>query len=280
MVISFIGSGKLARRFAKHFAKNDMPVTLGGFYDLPAKSAAEAAVEFKATLYTKIDNLVENSDIICIAVPEDKIPRTVGALKYNHTHGKIIFHMSRKYASDVLDTGYENTIAAIYSTANVYTTLPAGIAGIPYIIEGEGKKLEDFKDILKKCGLNIEICDRKRAEIFIAASNILEMNIFAAIANAETAIKASTGLSIRNSSSLILHNVNAMLTNPNAYMQLNIQPYLTAAGTAAKLADINKLDMPEYLKCSALSAQICSEKSALKNDDKYEIQIAVKKFIK
>ncbi len=289
MRISFLGAGKTAAKFAEHFynyineekSKNGKcDLEIGGFYNLPLSALPEVILPFNCKLYLDLDTMAEDSDIIAVLCNEDKIQQFTSQFRYLHTCGKIIFHVSRRYNWDILDNDYKNTFASLYSPANLYTTLPASLKDIPFVMEGDGDKLNEFVNILTKTGLNVTLVSRVNANVFLSACKMLEMNLYSALSNAQTAIKASSGINIKSCASLIKHNISSMINNKEAYLENNITPDLNAITVRSHFKYIDKLDMPDYTGMNKYACDVCTRLADIPNDDKHEIEIEINKFLK
>ena len=96
--IGFIGAGKVGTTLAKRFVYQGLSLT--GFF---SRSFASAVFASKVTLskaYEDLKDLVEDSDILFLTVPDDCLKETVEKLTHLPISGKKLVHTSGVYSVD------------------------------------------------------------------------------------------------------------------------------------------------------------------------------------
>ena len=287
MRISFIGSGQIAEKFAKHIynrfkeqqIKNDYySLKLGGFYCTPASEASRVALPYNCKIYVNLEDMIADNDIIGILCAESHIKQYVKQLAQLKAKDKIFFHMSNKLNCDVLNNGYENTYASLYSLISFNTTVPGKINEFPFVMEGTGNKIQEFATVLNENGFNVSLVSRANAQTFISASKMLEMNLVSALSSANTAIMASTGINLNSYSSLLKYIMGQMIVNRDEYIDKNITKHLNALKVDSYFKAIGRLDMADYTKMNKYACDICTRLSDINNEDKHEIGLVTKKY--
>ena len=286
MRISFIGTTQIAEKFAAHifnYAKEQQinsdyyKLKLGGFYCFPTTEVTRIALPLNCKIYVNLEDMVEDNDIIGILCTENKIKQFVNCFSKLKVKNKIFFHLSNKFNCDILNNGYENTCASLYSLINFQTTVPNKISDYPFVMEGTGDKLKEFATILNENGFNVSCVSRANAQTFLAASKMLEMNLVSALSSANTAIMASTGISLNSYSPILKRIMDMMLTDRDGYINKGIAKHLNALTVDSYFKSIGRLDMPDYTKMNKYACDICTRLSDIKNDDKQEIGLVTKK---
>lgn len=99
MKIGIIGSGRVAVSMGKYLSMNQKEVI--GFYNPRIESAKEAADFVQTDYYSSLQELVMKSDLLFVAVPDQKIQDLWQQIKKEQITNKVICHFSGSLSSDV-----------------------------------------------------------------------------------------------------------------------------------------------------------------------------------
>lgn len=169
--IGFIGSGKVGCSLGKYFQLNKISVS--GYYSKHKSSTEFAAKYTQTSCYTKIIELVENSRIIFITVPDDQISvvwkQVLDEVPQQIIQGKYVFHCSGIHSSSIfqnqenhhIQLGSLHPICAISDRENGYKNLQQAI----FSYEGDkaGKMMMlDLLEITGNTGVELEASQKVR----------------------------------------------------------------------------------------------------------------------
>lgn len=154
MAIGWIGAGKVGFSLGKYLAENG--IALSGYYSRNPQSAREAA-EFTGTRsYDSMEELVLDSEIIFLTVPDDKMEEVWEQLKHMQIAGKVICHCSGVLSSKVFSDiaahkacGYSiHPLLAVNDKLHSYRELSNAL----FTIEGLDSHGCILAEILRDCG--------------------------------------------------------------------------------------------------------------------------------
>lgn len=188
MRIGWIGAGKVGFSLGRYFTEHGISVS--GYYSSNPQSAKEAA-EFTGTrFYERLEDLVWDSEVIFLTVPDGAITAVWEQLKQLQIQKRVICHcsgvLSSKIFSDI--TAYEcsgfsiHPLLAISSKRNSYLELSNAL----FTIEGQGEAFLCLTDMLRSCG-NQVISLQQEEKVRYHAAAVLASNLVLALA--ETAIE-------------------------------------------------------------------------------------------
>ena len=162
MRIGFIGAGKVGFTLGRYFSERNMYVS--GYFSRNPESAKEAARFTASSYYEDIKDLVANSDIIFITVPDGVIGTIWEQLKsLSEIGNKIICHCSGALSSAVFSES--NQVGAFgYSIHPMYAvndklTSYQEISKAFFTIEGDEKYLGYFKELFESWGHDVQVID-------------------------------------------------------------------------------------------------------------------------
>ena len=95
MKFGFIGAGKVGFSLGKYFADHGLTVT--GYYSEWKKDAIEASEFTGSNAYDHMEQLVKDSDVLFLTVPDGVIASVWEQVKSYHISGKIVCHCSGAY---------------------------------------------------------------------------------------------------------------------------------------------------------------------------------------
>lgn len=188
MTIGWIGAGKVGFSLGRYFAEHRIPMS--GYYSRNPESAKEAA-EFTGTgQYERLEDLVRDSEVIFITVPDDVIPQIWEQLKALQITGKVICHCSGVLSSEVFSDiaaygccGYSiHPLLAVNDKLRSYKELSNAL----FTIEGSGSRKQQMAELLQKCG-NQVLFLKPEDKVRYHAAAVLGSNLVLGLA--ETAIE-------------------------------------------------------------------------------------------
>ncbi|MDF2675151.1 MAG: hypothetical protein K0R09_3420, partial [Clostridiales bacterium] len=144
--IGFIGAGKVGFSLGKFFTNQNIKVS--GYYSRSENSALEASLFTDTKHFKSVEELINNSNIIFITVPDDEIYNVYMKIKNNSLKGKILCHSSGSISShifsDIDDFGaYSYSIHPIFPISNKYESYKA-LKDAVFTIEGHERYLSLF----------------------------------------------------------------------------------------------------------------------------------------
>lgn len=156
MRLGFIGAGAVSSVLSVFFQQKG--VELSGFYSRSKKNAQTCAERTGAKVFNQLQELMDQSDWICIAVNDDQIytlARTIGnqSVALNE---KTFFHTSGVHASDVLDALKEKG-ARVFSLhpLQAFSKFEVALSQVPKThFSLEGMVDDDVEEWLKGMALN------------------------------------------------------------------------------------------------------------------------------
>lgn len=207
MRIGFIGAGKVGTTLGKYFVSDSIQIgrsdkmqvnqfegirenfTLTGYYSRNPISAEEAAIFTNSARYDTLEQIIEDSDLLFLTVPDDAIGTVWNSIKRLPIKEKIICHCSGSLSSAIF-SGIESTEAyaysihplfAISSKTDSYQTMQQAV----FTIEGNGKYLKRLQNFLQSFGNDVSIVGTESKTKYHAAAVMASNHV---IALAQTAI--------------------------------------------------------------------------------------------
>lgn len=176
MAIGWIGAGKVGFSLGKYLVDHGNSVS--GYYSRNPESAREAA-EFTGTRsYGRMEELVSDSDIIFLTVPDDVIGQVWEQIRHMQIAGKVICHCSGALSSKVFSDiaaqeacGYSvHPLLAVNDRLHSYRELSNAL----FTIEGEDSSACILTKIFQDCGNQV---------LFLAPEDKLRYHAAAVIAS-------------------------------------------------------------------------------------------------
>ena len=173
MKFGFIGAGKVGFSLGKYFAAHDLDVV--GYYSEVKEDSLEAAEFTNSKSYDSLDEIVADSDVLFLTVPDDSLEDVWNKLNSCHFTDKIICHTSGVHTSEIfsgLDNhnsyGYSiHPLCAINDKFKSYEDL----SKIYFTIEGNKEKLDAMSNLFLRLGNQVNIIDTKdKARYHLAAT--------------------------------------------------------------------------------------------------------------
>lgn len=154
MKVGFIGAGRVGCSLGKYFTMHEIPVS--GYFSKNPKSAAFAAEFTQTNGYKNIEELVRDSDMIFLSVPDGVIQSVWEQIKEFPLQQKIICHCSGCYSAAVF-SGIDHKDAYGYSIHPLFAVSDKEMSykefsKVIFTIEGSPVKMKDVTALLNKCG--------------------------------------------------------------------------------------------------------------------------------
>lgn len=223
--VGFIGHGRVATAFSALLQKNGVNVL--GFH----------------TRTNPNPNVLENCDIIFVAVPDDSIASSVKEIK---TNAKIFCHFSGALSSDIL---YRKELTCVSLHPAMTFTENTDLSDVVYAFEGSGEKINEFKKFLKMLNLVFFEIETDKKPLYHAAmcnvsnhiTTLVDMTkemLFSMGIPKDKVIKAITPLATASLKNALENNPCDVLTGPISRGDINTvklhMPYVN--GTYRKMA--------------------------------------------
>ncbi|MGN0352902.1 MAG: Rossmann-like and DUF2520 domain-containing protein [Roseburia sp.] len=227
MRIGFIGAGKVGFSLGKYFAVNGIEVT--GYFSRNLKSA-EAAAEFTDTRYfEKLEDLVRDSEVLFLTVPDGAIAQVWEQLKEIPITEKVICHCSGVLSSEIFSDiskagafGYSiHPFLAVNDKLHSYEELSKAL----FTIEGDFRKKEEMRALFVSLGNQVLFLEAKEKIRYHAAA-VMASNLVLGLAETameelaqcdfskEQAAAALAPLMLGNVTHLLEDGVEHALTGP------------------------------------------------------------------
>jgi len=182
--IGFIGAGKVGFSLGKFFKEKNLNVS--GYFSKNPESSKEASVFTNTKHFKSIEDLVNESNIIFITVPDNEILNVYSELKSYPLKDKIICHTSGCLSSNIF-SDIDNFGAYSYS---IHPMFPISqkkesykyLKDAFFTIEGSYKYLKFMIDLFSSIGVKIISIDSKNKPLYHLAS-VTASNLFLALFN-------------------------------------------------------------------------------------------------
>ena len=194
MKIGFIGAGKVGFSLGKYFVEHK--VNVSGYYSRTIDSSKEAAEFTKTKCYETIEDLIFESDILFITVPDGIIREVYENISQSDIKGKCLVHCSGALSSEVF-SGISNkgavgcSVHPICAVSNKLTGYQE-LSKAYFTIEGNG--VQYAEELLRKCGNHFEIISSDK-KIKYHASAVFASNLVVGVYDMATNILRECGLS-------------------------------------------------------------------------------------
>lgn len=242
MNIGFIGAGKVAFSLGKYLTERGVKVT--GYYNRNSQSSMEAAKFTNTRQYINMRYLVEDSDVVLLAVPDGAIKPVWEQLKMLPIQNKVIGHFSGSLSSAVFSDieryhayGYSiHPLFAINDKYNSYKELSHAF----FTVEGHPKYLNRFVHLFESFGNSVEVIsaqDKKRYH----ASAAMVSNLYVGLVHMCEEVLRSCGFSSRNA-----HRALSPLIMGNAE---NIVNYGTEGALTGPVERNDLLTVLDHIAC-------------------------------
>lgn len=192
MTIGWIGAGKVGFSLGKYLSGHGYKIT--GYYSRNPESACQAA-EFTGTgHYENMEDLVRDSEVIFLTVPDDVIVQIWEQLKSMQIGGKTICHCSGVLSSEIFSDkqaygvcSYSiHPLLAVNDRLHSYKELSKAL----FTIEGDEGRKQEMADLFRHCG-NQVIFLNPQDKVRYHAAAVMASNLVLGLA--ETAMEVLEG---------------------------------------------------------------------------------------
>lgn len=178
MKMGIIGAGKVGFSIGKYLSENG--VELSGYYSKTDSSSKEAAEFTGSKQYYSLTDLVRDSEVLFIAVPDDVIGDIWNKLRTMQIKGKIFCHCSGVLSSKVfLNIAececYGYSIHPLLAVSDKYHSYQE-FSNILFTIEGSSEKIDVMKTLFENCGNKVIVINAKDKVRYHAAA-VLSSNL-------------------------------------------------------------------------------------------------------
>ena len=173
MKFGFIGAGKVGFSLGKYLADNNQNVV--GYYSIINEEAIEAAKFTGSKYYENMEQLVEDSEVLFLTVPDGQIENLWNQLKSSHKNwmakynkpllnNKIVCHCSGALSSDIFSSiaEYESfgySIHPLFAVSNRYESYKE-LSDSYFTIEGNIEKINKMKELFESLGNTVCIISK------------------------------------------------------------------------------------------------------------------------
>lgn len=162
MKTGFIGAGKVGCSLGKFLSVRGIEIT--GYFDRDTTYAEEAAQFTQSKAFATARELVCESDVVFITVPDGLISRVFNEIKTFPIEGKYICHCSGSISSrdafaGIGETGaYEYSVHPLFAVSDRFETYRE-LADAFFTLEGNPAHLDEMSELLTKAGMTFQIID-------------------------------------------------------------------------------------------------------------------------
>lgn len=226
MKIGFIGAGKVGFSLGKYLSVNG--IGLSGYYSRNLNSAEEAA-EFTGTkAFTTLEELLRESTVIFITVPDGAITDVFNNIRELGISGKLICHCSGALSAgeafpDISTSGAQGlSIHPLFPVSSKYDSYKE-LRNAFFCLEGD--RADEWRDILTSLGNPVRIIDGS-VKVRYHAACAISSNLVCALAaesvsllkecgfTADEALQALRPLAMSNMSKVFEAGPVSALTGP------------------------------------------------------------------
>lgn len=163
MKFGFIGAGKVGFSLGKYLADNNQRVV--GYYSEFKEDVLEAAEFTGSNSYLQLEQLVKDSEVLFLTVPDGMIEAVWNQIKETDISGKIICHTSGALSSEVFSDisergGFGFSIHPLFAVSDKYHSYKE-LSGSYFTIEGSKEKVEDMRALFESFGNTVCIISKK-----------------------------------------------------------------------------------------------------------------------
>lgn len=161
MKFGFIGAGKVGFSLGKYFADNNLSVS--GYFSDIYEDAVEAARFTESKVYDNVEQLLEDSDVLFLTVPDGVIETVWNQINKCHFSNKIVCHcsgaLSSKVFSDIVKhQSFGYSIHPLFAVSDRYNSYKE-LSNAYFTIEGAEEKIDQVKSVFENLGNTVCVID-------------------------------------------------------------------------------------------------------------------------
>ncbi len=270
MKIGMIGAGKVGCSMGKYMVEQGLSVA--GYFSRRMESSEEAGTFTGTKAFGTLESVIQESDMLCIAVPDDAILDVWQEMqKVSHLlTGKIVCHFSGSISSAVFsnieETGaYACSLHPMSAFSDKFTSYQQ-LHQVMFTMEGDGKATQVVGDLFRGMGNPVlTILPEKKALYHCSAS--LLSNFMVGLYDMGLQLLCDCGLSEEEA---------RLLTTP--LIENNVQAMLSQGTEKALTGPIERGDVGTVMKhLDALACQNATAKNVYEELGTYVLQVAQRK---
>ena len=173
MKFGFIGAGNVGFSLGKYFADHDLDVV--GYFSEGKEDSLEAAKFTNSKSYDSVDEILADSDVLFLTVPDDSLEDVWEQIKLSHFTDKIICHTSGVCTSEIFSgldnhNSYGYSIHPLCAINDKYKSYKE-LSNIYFTIEGDEEKLDEMSDLFLRLGNKVNVIKaEEKARYHLAAA--------------------------------------------------------------------------------------------------------------
>ena len=174
MRTGFVGAGKAGFSLGRYLA--DKGNEISGYASRSRASAGEAAAFTDSKAYDTVKDLVKDSDILFLSVPDGKIATVWNEIRDLPIEGKLICHLSGAMTSRVFDKARDKgacgySVHPFLAISDRYTSHMSFEKAL-FTIEGDAKRIDEITGFLEACGNPVQRIDASQKGRYHMAATI------------------------------------------------------------------------------------------------------------
>ena len=174
MKFGFIGAGKVGFSLGKYFAENGLDIA--GYYSEWKKDALEASAFTGSSTYEDMEQLVKDSDILFLTVPDGVIASVWEQMKSYCLSEKIVCHCSGALSSEVFTDISEHacfgfSIHPLFAVSDKYHSYKE-LSHSYFTLEGSPEKMDSIQGLFARLGNPVRIIAKKNKVKYHAAAAV------------------------------------------------------------------------------------------------------------
>lgn len=269
--IGFIGAGKVGYALGRYLAEQGSFCYLTGYYSQSFLSAEDAAAFTHSKPYRNLEELVAESELLFLTVPDTVIKTIWNQIKSFPLEGKIICHCSGALTSELFSdidrlNAYGYSIHPFFAVSDKYQSHKT-LANALFTLEGSEKKLNQMKEWLINCGLKVQVIKKEGKTAYHAAASV-GSNLVIGLTEIAVELLISSGFSRENAlfalKPLMTSNLDNILTKGTIAA---LTGPVERADTLTVQKHLDVLEGKEYEIYKLLSQKIL-ELAKIKNKDR------------
>lgn len=272
--IGFIGAGKVGCSLGQYLAAQHLKVS--GYYSRTLKSAEEGAASTHSSAYERMEDLVRDSEVIFVTVPDTQIASVWQQLRELPIQNKIISHCSGALSSAVFSDigsyhayGYSIHPFIPISDRHAGDTLRRAV----FTVEGSPECLGELQKLLTDCGNEVVAISQKDKVRYHAAA-VMASNLYVGLVAMCQKMLRSCGFSGEQAQRalmpLVLGNVKNIVSGGAAEALTGPIERGDAETVAAHLQALGTEEAEIYMRLSRETLKVARVKNPHRDYDQME----------
>lgn len=184
MKVGFIGAGRVGCSMGKYLSLHGVQVS--GYFSRNEESAAWAAQFTQSVHYRDMKECVQESDILCLTVPDDAIEEVWREVRSYKLSDKTICHFSGLLTSKVfvnlrLKGAYGASIHPMFAFNDKEHAFEE-LEGVGFTVEGDANAVQVLRGMLEQTGNPVMQMEPEQKAKYHAAASMLSNHVAAVLA--------------------------------------------------------------------------------------------------